>query len=377
VQLGAKQEGVADIKRAFQALESKRREELRVRDKEIADLEKSLVCEKKKRELVEAQIDDIRGKNDAQVEEARAIAQRSEFQVDDAREEVRRAKSAFAALESKSAFKEQELVAQLEQCRSTLARVAEQYGRLASSAIPLSAHSRVKYERSLFQMRVFRLEGKLANAEGQVVELANLIRQTKEENTFLSARLKDAEEESKVYLRALDDARRTQHDTSALNFERAVQDDLTVIAKEIYDSEKVLREQHALESENACHIYRMICHELLPLCAILDKSIQDKDDLARQYVADLSAASAAKSSLASQLEALVAEREQHLKDMDVMKVTSETSDQRVREMETAMLADASKHDQILKKERDAVKRLTLTVQKSRMAEEGLRAEIEQ
>ena len=338
VQLATKQEEAAGFKKVLQALDSKRKEEIRERERDIASLEKYLASEKERRELVEA-----------------------------------RTQSSLVHLESHN----EELETQLKQCQSMLARVAEQYGLLASTTVPLSTHSRIKYERSAFEMRVFRLECKLANAEGQVVELVNLVRHAKEENILLAARLKDTEEEAMFYSLALDDAKSTRNDTSYLPFGRTAQDDLAVITKDVDDFQRDIQELRAVEGENAFKIYSLICDELWKHYAILDKALQEKEDLVRKYAADLNVASTIQSTLTSQLKGMQEEQEERQKNVETLKVNSETADRRIEEMETKMLADTSRWEEMLTKERDVVERLTLTVQKSRMAEEGLRAEIHQ
>ena len=369
-QIATRQEDVAESKRALQALENRRREEIRERDKVIADLEKSLASEKRKRELAEARIDDVRAKDDEQVREARSAAQRSEAQLNDARNQVRLASAALAILESKSAFKEEELTMQLEQFRSILAAAAEQYGQLASTTIPLPVHTRVKYKNSALRLRVLRLETKLANAKGQVAELANLVRHTTEENRFLSAQLRDVEDEVNFYSHALKDAKNVRDNRSEIIFERSAREDLAVI-----------QEENALESEAACQVYRLMCEELWPLCSLLEDSLRERDELVQQYAVDLDATSTARNLLASQLEALEADHEEQLKNLiksrDELKATSETSGKQWRETEARMLAEMSKHEEMMRKERDTVQRLTSTIQKSRMAEDGLRAEVDQ
>ena len=88
------------------------------------------------------------------------------------------------------------LLAQLEQHRSLLGKVAQEYTRLAFITVTTSIHSGVKAESTTLQMHVLCLECKLANSEEQVVELVNLIQQTTELNAFLAQRLRDVEEES-------------------------------------------------------------------------------------------------------------------------------------------------------------------------------------
>ena len=93
-------------------------------------------------------------------------------------------RSELRRLEDNAGSAEDELLEQLEHHRYALTRVAQEYGRLAYTTISRSLYQQAKQEAVVLQLRNTRLERKLANSDGQVVELANLIRQMKERITF-------------------------------------------------------------------------------------------------------------------------------------------------------------------------------------------------
>ena len=69
----SKQGEVGEMKKALQAVKSKRRDEIRERDRKIAELENSaLTGERKKREAVDERLKEVKAKVD---EEARKVCQ--------------------------------------------------------------------------------------------------------------------------------------------------------------------------------------------------------------------------------------------------------------------------------------------------------------
>ncbi|CCM05073.1 uncharacterized protein FIBRA_07279 [Fibroporia radiculosa] len=73
-QLATKQGEASDMKKALQVAEAKRRDDLRERDKRIAELEKAFSSEKKRREMAEAKLTEVKVKVDAEKQEIRALA---------------------------------------------------------------------------------------------------------------------------------------------------------------------------------------------------------------------------------------------------------------------------------------------------------------
>src|SRR5882757_1591850 len=84
-QLSSKQGEAWETKRALQALETKRKDEMREKDKKIAELEKALAGEKRKREGIDARLAEVNAKADEETQKARQTAQDLQKQLDDAR----------------------------------------------------------------------------------------------------------------------------------------------------------------------------------------------------------------------------------------------------------------------------------------------------
>jgi hypothetical protein len=382
-QLSGKQDEAGETKKALQALDGKRRDEIRDRDKKISDLERCLASEIKKREAAEARVKDVERKKDEETQEASASVRQLEAQVINARDEARHAQASLLALGSAAASKEQELVAQLENYRTTLGRVAEEYSRLASATVLTSAHDRIKHEHAAMKMQLFRLDRKLANAEGQVVELASLVRYTKEENAFLVAQLREVEEEAMFYSKALSDVTDSQHDRHHWDSGRAAQGILSAIATEMHESRQQIMQTQALDSEATCQFYRLVNGELLQSFLISDKLLETQEKVLEQRVLDLDVALASQITLTTQLEAVRTEREDArgqlgglIASIEELKVASARLERQLEEAETKRLAEMSKHEEVLAKEHHTIQSLTSTVQKSRMAEESLRADID-
>ncbi|KIK03514.1 hypothetical protein K443DRAFT_131343 [Laccaria amethystina LaAM-08-1] len=173
-------------------------------------------------------------------------------------------------------------------------------------------------------LQLFRLQRKLANSEAQVIELAHLIRQLKEQNILLNHQLHDTHREFEFYHTCLDN----------------------LPPPDIYP---VISSYYQYLSST----YNSRLEEVNPnasIAAELELDQQDRVTLEEQ-LADVTANN-------KSLQSSVAVLEQQL--ADAKRETQES---------------ASAHAVLLNKEKDSVHRLTITVQKSRMAEDALRAEI--
>ena len=86
---------------------------------------------------MDAKLMEMKENVDLETLDARRAAQYSEKELKDARDESQRMKTAMTTLKAEAEDREEELVTQLEQHRLLISRVAEEYGRLASSSVPL------------------------------------------------------------------------------------------------------------------------------------------------------------------------------------------------------------------------------------------------
>jgi hypothetical protein len=378
-QLSGKQGDAGEFKKVLQALEAKRKEETREKDKKIAELERVLNVERSKKETAGAQQRDERGR--AHI--AGLSVQQLEIQVKDAQDKAKQAHCALQALISEAGNREQELLSQLEQNQSLIANIAEEYGRLASSTVPADIHANIKCRNFELQLRLFRLERKLANVEGQVVELTNLVRSAKDKNLLLSTHFDEAEEELRFYADALEDVTLSQAD-SDLADEQTLQNALAMVAAGIQECRQEDLETWALESEAVAQFQRGVNEELSQFYWSAEKCLDESEALIQQHTITLEAMSITQTSLNSQLETALVEREtirsqysSSLVSNEELKMTSTGLELRLKQEEAKRKQESAEHDKLLKKEHHMVQNLTSTVQKSRMAEESLRAEIEQ
>ena len=381
-QLLGKQGEAGETKRVLQALESRRRDEVRERDRKIVELEKALAGEKKKREGVDAKLKEVKTKADEDVQKARQATQSLQGQVNQARNDAQRAQSSLANMEGKAEHKEEELLLQLEQHRCALGRVAEEYGRLASVTVPVAQFTRLKHEHAALNIHTLRLERKLANSEAQVVELANLVRSTEEQNGFLSAQLQDAQFAVAFNSRALQDAGKdfAIHNT----MERSLDDKAAVIEQDIRSSERHTQELRRSDDETCREFYRLTCDQLLFVYSAAEKTLLAEQQVVQQQTVELSDTKAMRDSLASQLETIRAEYEDTQLQLGTANVAlekaraeTEATEQQMVVVEERMRTEGTKNREALQNEREAAQRLAATVQATKMSEEGLKAEVEQ
>lgn len=380
-QLASKHNDAGETRKALQAAEARRKDDLRERDRKIAEMEKTLAAERKKRETAEARWQEAKAKTDGRVDEARATAQDLEARLQETQKEAQAARQALEDLEASSEDTEEELLAQLEQHRAMLARVAAEYGRLASSSVALSVHEQAKRDTAALQLRSNRLERKLANSEGQVVELANLIRQVKDENAFLSTQLREARHEVDTYRHALASAAGTS----------AIPDSLADIASGL---ETVSREQLALQAETHQAVLadvqlwgafdRSQRDSLLFHASVLNKGLDDIRAELTKRTGELSASEATQTLLSESLQR--AQTECAEAQRMLAENTAELAEARVqgatikKELEVAQAnarAEVARAEQNLQREKEGSQRLSAAVQKAKQAEQFLRSEVEQ
>ncbi|KAI9060302.1 hypothetical protein FKP32DRAFT_1656684 [Trametes sanguinea] len=380
-QLAAKQSDAGEARKALQAAETRRKDELRERDRKIAELEKSLAMERKKRETAEAKWQEVKGKTDDRVQQALTVAQELESQLQESREETRAAQQALEQAEARAGNIEEDLLARLEQHRAMLARVAEEYSRLASTSVARSIHDRAKQEAITWQLRGNRLERKLANSEGQVVELANLIRQVKEENAFLASQLVEAQSEVEAY-------RHTLHDIpSSLAIPDHLHDlvdSLAAIVREQLDSAGETHQIIQTDLNLWYSLYRLQRDSLVYHSTTLNKELDIAHSHSEQRVKELAAAEATQAHLSESLkraQADHAEAQRMLAETTASlaeaKAHEESYQKQLEVVKADSHAEITRIEQSLQREKEAAQRLSSAVHKAKQAEQFLRSEVEQ
>ncbi|KAL7281761.1 hypothetical protein ACG7TL_005080 [Trametes sanguinea] len=380
-QLAAKQSDAGEARKALQAAEMRRKDELRERDRKIAELEKSLAMERKKRETAEAKWQEVKGKTDDRVQQALTVAQELESQLRESREETQAAQRALEEAEVRADDIEEDLLARLEQHRAMLTRVAEEYGRLASTSIARSAHERMKQEATTWQLRSNRLERKLANSEGQVVELANLIRQVKEENILLTNQLVEAQSEAETYRHAVRDM--ASFFILPDDF-HGLLDNLATIAREQLAS---AGEIHQSIQTDLNLWYTLLCLQkdsLVYHSSTLNKELDIAHAHSEQRAKELAAAEATQAHLSESLQRAQADRAaaqrmlaETTASLAEAKAHEESYQKQMEVVKADMHAEIARIEQSLHREKEAAQRLSSAVHKAKQAEQFLRSEVEQ
>ncbi|KAH8107986.1 hypothetical protein BXZ70DRAFT_27229 [Cristinia sonorae] len=380
-QLASKQGDVGEAKKALQVLESKRRDELRERDRKVADLEKVVTTEKKKRELLEARYSEVKGKVDGETLRAQSRASELERELEEAKSVASRATTSYNALQLRADNTERDLLAQLEQHRQMLSRVAEEYGRLASSSVPKAEHDRVKHELASTHIRSFRLDRKLAVTESQVQDLAQLIRQNREDNHLLLSHLRESAFTAAVYSSALKDA---LADRSPPSLDRGLYEDFVTLRHERAEFDMESQRVLAIDSSLWFNLYRHQ-HDLLLLhSSSLLKDIEERDQQIQQRSDQVSAIEEQYAALQNSLVPLHSERDslqsrlaESMANLAEVNGRVEVLKKERQDVEARLKAELITAEQSLAQEKQANQRLASTVQKSRQAEEALQADIDQ
>ena len=369
----SKQPELVQLKKSLSQLESKRKDELKERDCRIADLEKQLLSATKVKDLLESKLIDSKRLSDQQLSSTRLEL---ETNLEQARSESRLAKEELKDLTTAAAIREENILKQLEDHRRLLDRVVQEYGYLASRSVSSTDYQHLKHDYSVLQLHQLRLERKLANAEGQVIELTHLIRQAKEENFQSSQALSDALDEN-LLLRTAE----SEHDNNSTFSLDAILDSIhSNIVLEHFELAKVDASTHELLTR----YYQSQCIDLCLAFSVINKELADIQVTTGQHAIDLASALTCNESLTSRLESLQKEHDTRGEEVKLaltttndLKATTASLEAQVAEMQQKLDDSNSSHANDLKKEKDTIHRLNTTIQKSRMAEEAFRDEIDE
>ncbi|KAF8894136.1 hypothetical protein BD779DRAFT_1435431 [Infundibulicybe gibba] len=379
-ELSAKQAQVGELRKATQGLELKRRDDLKERDKKIAVLEKSLSIEMRRREAVEVRLKESAENGDKQMEASDIAIQGLQKAVDEAHAKAQEAQLALISLEADAACKEDDLLGQLQHHRRMLGQVAEEYGRLAANTVPIDIHTCLQHRNRVLQMKSARLERKLANSEGQVVELANLIRQVKDDNSHLHQSLRDTEEEIHSYSAIL-------ADNALINSGRpddALTASLDMIHAHISNHWTCLQNIDQRNTNLMISFYRIFAMDVLATYSASERDLSAATVALDGGILKAAQAMSAHDTIAIKLEQSIGLQEQLQRQLESSTATIAELRSAVTVLESAKLDMKQQMEQektlatsALQKEKAVTSRLTETIQKNRMAEESLRAEVEQ
>ena len=193
------QDELDGLKHALHDLETKNRAELHDRDIRLAEQERATTEESRRREALELQAQNFKSIADAESKEGKEYKCRLEEELDAMK---------WAAAEAKCTASDAS--SHLNSVRATMARVAEEYGRLAAHSIPFATHRQMQLRCASLQLRNIRLERRLADRAVVVEQLTDYCRQASEEKMLITDLLREAEDDH----RALSKSHTTHHDNT-------------------------------------------------------------------------------------------------------------------------------------------------------------------
>jgi hypothetical protein len=376
IQLASKEGELGEAKKAAAAMDVKRKDELRDKDRRIAELEKSLRTEQRRREAADARVAELQGAADAVGKKMAADKDELAKRLESVEAESVQARHELE--ETKDS--ESVLLDQLEAFKTMLGTAAEQYGRLVSITVSAPEHARLKIEHAALQMRHARLERRLANSEDQVQELAHLIRQTKEHSHLLSCQLRDAEAHARVSSRSLKEVIRDDPALPVFDTPSA----LYAVGEALHRDRTEERDLELELTTATGELWRCQAQDLLQAYSSADRALIKLEANIQARHTAISEVVATRNTLSSELDALRTE----LNEMKRLRTQAEAATQEaqiakanamkeVEDMKQIQLKRESANEVALHKEKEATRRSTTALQKSKLAEEALQSEIEQ
>ena len=380
--LKTKSEEAVRTKQTLDSTNAARLDELKERDRRIAELEKAVGTERKRREDVESQLRNAVSAKTAEETRRSSESVKARSQLEQTQAELAQVRAELDGNRISGETEKEELVAQLGCLRDMLGQAATHYGKLVSETVSKASYDQLRREHNSLQFHSFRLERKLANSDTQVVELAGLIRQSRETKDFLESQLRSAEEERSLYKADLEDLRQDRgNDTSSHTL---LADTLFAAQKELLLSELEIRESLSSGDRHLTRAYAELNNQLAAsytamrteLNAELLKSqiqaveLQTAKTVHDGTTADLHAARA-------ELEATRKQLEETSGSLDIAKGREVALTQEVKDAKFQSKEQATAHKRALQKEKDTASKLTTSLQQSKVAEDELRMEINQ
>ncbi|KIP05590.1 hypothetical protein PHLGIDRAFT_146852 [Phlebiopsis gigantea 11061_1 CR5-6] len=381
-QLSSKQDDRDEAKKALQTLNTRHRDELREKDRAIAALEEILRKQQEKVEGVESNLLETRAKADADLLDERRTKKTLELRLHQVQMASEEAQVALQVQQGQLFESEEALLNQLDQHRRMMSRVAEEYGKLASSTVSLTTHDEAKREVTTLRLRVNRLERKLANSESQVVELAHLIRHSNEENEFLLARLREAEQDLAFYADELNAA--NSYEGTVRHADVEVEDLAQEVRIDFLQSQFHLHQ--ALQSDAALWstLEGLRSDQLLFHATSLLRHVDSSRHDAETYSKQLDCAQQQNSELLRQVTATRSEQDQLKREhadssraLAEARAGQESLKQQVEAEKQKTKSETVRLEQTVRREKEARDRAVVDAQKSRAAEEALTNEIHQ
>ncbi|KAI9510938.1 hypothetical protein F5148DRAFT_481584 [Russula earlei] len=378
VRIQAKYNEAVRTKQVLDSTNAARHDELKERDRRIADLERAMALEKRRREDVESQQRDAMS---ARTEEERAKAR---TRLEQAEAEAAKVRAELDADRIRGEMQREELVAQVEVLREMLLQAATHYGKLVSETVSKAAHDELRREHSSLQFHTFRLERKLANTEAQVAELASLIRQAHDANGLLEDELRAAEEDKNWYKATLEDVRTDIRCDRIDRSHASLADTVAKAQKEHMFSELEIQEALSSVERRSAASYCGLNSQLVISCttmrADLDAELLVSQTLAVELQTTKATHDATTADLheaRTELESTRKQLEEASSSLSAARTREAALVQEVKEVKSQNKEQTTAHKHALQKEKETTNRLATGLQQSKVAEGELRAEIDQ
>jgi hypothetical protein len=382
--LQTKYNEVVRTKQTVDSTNATRRDELKERDKRISELERTIGLEKKRREDVETQLL-LAVKAKAEEERKRSgESSKARTHIEQAEAETAQVKAERDADRRRGDAEREGLVAQLGALRDMLLQAATHYGKLVSETMSKTVHDQLRQEHNSLQFHALRLERKLANTEAQVAELAGLVRQTQDASGLLEDEMRAAEEDNNWYRAALEDMWVDLRSGLAGSIHALLVDTLATAQKEHLLSE--LEIQHALSTgeRRSTRFYAGLYSQLVASCATMRADLDAELLVSQTQAVELQTAKAVQDATTADLNATRTELEstrkqleETLSSLSALKVREAGLVQEVKEVKSRNKEQTTAHKQALQREKETASKLAASLQQSKVAEEELRAEINQ
>jgi len=371
-------------KQSSDSTNAARLDELKKKDQRIVELEKAMASEKKRREDVESK---LRGAVSTRAEDERKRSgenAKARTRLEQAEAEAAQVRAEMDADRRRGEAQRKELVAQLEGLRGMLLQAATHYGKLVSETVSKVAHDKLRHDYNSLQFHTFQVERKLSNTEAQVAELASLIRQSQDTNGLLVDALHVTEEDRNWYVAALEDIRIDLRSAHVDSTHALLAGTLATSQKEHLLSELEIQEALSGAESRSAKFYVRLNSELVASCAAVRADLDAELLVSQNRAIELQTAKALQDVTSADLQAARTELESTRKQLEeassslsAVKTREAALVQEVNEVRSQIKEQTTAHKQALQKEKETSNRLATGLQQSKVAEEELRAEINQ
>ena len=372
--LALKSEESGDAKKSIAVLEAKRKEELRERDKRIAELEKSVANEQRRKEVLEGKLLESKGRTQQELDEAWRTISSLQSKVAAAEEDI-------ASACTGAGEREEKLIAQLESARVMARQIAEEYGRLASSTAPKASYDALKRENYSLQLNANRLQRKFAIANSEANDMVDLLKASRDQNRTLEHILKRVLEDLNSHANALSDTlpavgdipsngySRLESGLASIALEESRRHAETISAK--LSSVELFSHWYKTLGRTLLHDYSLACTEL-SAAAEENQAHQNATTVATTHLSTLSTQLEAAKLQTDSIQRQAAELSEKL---EAVKTREASLKEEMARRERDSKAEKQTTKERLEREKEIVKHLQTTMERQRFAEDEMRNEI--